>query len=265
MGSDIDLLPAIGTHHLEYGFPSTHSTNSVSIALFFFAEVHRLASTPDPALSYGVYLLSCGILAFYAFSVVFGRLYTAMHSFTDVAVGIFLGAAIWWWQTSWTGIPITIPSSGNLHWLLSTLSVGSVQSSGDLLLHFGRGVGLGNSIENWIRTAGWEVAYILIPACLFAVHVHPQPVDDCPCFEDAIAILSALLGALVANWTVNFARIGLPFTGKDIIMPGSGWILEFGQWVQVERGLTDVLTWWGLAVSKMAIGAPLITLIPLVS
>jgi len=35
----------MGSHHLEYGFPSTHSTNSVSIALFFFGHVHRLAST----------------------------------------------------------------------------------------------------------------------------------------------------------------------------------------------------------------------------
>ncbi|KAJ3714383.1 hypothetical protein C8R42DRAFT_241427 [Lentinula raphanica] len=34
----------IGTHHLEYGFPSTHSTNSVSIALFFWGYVHTLFS-----------------------------------------------------------------------------------------------------------------------------------------------------------------------------------------------------------------------------
>jgi len=33
---------AVGNHHLEYGFPSTHSANSVSMALFLGAHVHDL-------------------------------------------------------------------------------------------------------------------------------------------------------------------------------------------------------------------------------
>ncbi|RPD55563.1 hypothetical protein L227DRAFT_579534 [Lentinus tigrinus ALCF2SS1-6] len=34
----------IGSHHLEYGFPPTHSTNSVSIALFFYYLLQRFLS-----------------------------------------------------------------------------------------------------------------------------------------------------------------------------------------------------------------------------
>jgi hypothetical protein len=34
------------------------------------------------------------------------------------------------------------------------------------------------------------------------VVVHPQPLDDCPCFEDAIAFLSVIMGLVTARWAV---------------------------------------------------------------
>lgn len=83
----------MGSHHLEYGFPSTHSTNSVSIALYIFSYIHT-AYTAN-SISTSTYTISCCVLMWYAFSIVFGRLYTAMHSFTDCAVGVLLGTAIW--------------------------------------------------------------------------------------------------------------------------------------------------------------------------
>ncbi len=119
------MRTAIGSHHLEYGFPSTHSTNSVSIALFFYDLLQRayapassLAKTAvDSAVSSvnvtGVlpsaevidhaeglfsqttYYSAVGLLLFYVFSIVYGRLYTGMHSFTDCIVGSALGAGIW--------------------------------------------------------------------------------------------------------------------------------------------------------------------------
>ncbi|KAG1733955.1 PAP2 superfamily-domain-containing protein [Suillus lakei] len=84
----------IGTHHLEYGFPSTHSTNSVSMALFIFGYV-RTAYIQSTAISPSIYYASCATLMIYPITVVFGRLYTGMHSFTDCAVGVFLGVIIW--------------------------------------------------------------------------------------------------------------------------------------------------------------------------
>lgn len=113
-------IPAIGDHHLEYGFPSTHSTNSVSIALHFFSAAYKLYTTPvastsllsstlnttladassdvvlpEMMLSHTGFMVASGILGFYVFSIVFGRLYTGMHSFTDCVFGILLGSSIW--------------------------------------------------------------------------------------------------------------------------------------------------------------------------
>lgn len=35
---------------------------------------------------------------------------------------------------------------------------------------------------------------------MILVNQHPDPVDDCPCFEDAIAFLSVILGTTLAMW-----------------------------------------------------------------
>jgi len=51
-----------------------------------------------------------------------------------------------------------------------------------------------------IRLKQSVVPIIAIPLTLALVHYHPEPVDDCPCFEDAIAILSVLLGSYLGHW-----------------------------------------------------------------
>ncbi len=263
------LLTAIGSHHLEYGFPSTHSTNSVSIALFFYAIFHRFASAANDvpgttlqpaqtAISPTLYLALCSILVLYSLSIVFGRLYTGMHSFTDCVVGVLLGAGIWWVQTDWSGIPLVFYQSNLLYQPLIALGLGNVDSYGALTLHVGRGLDIGAWADGWVQRGGWEIPLILIPLCLLAVHKHPQPVDDCPCFEDAIAILSVVLGAYLSHWAVNFS--GALQRTRSIVMPGSGWVLEAGKWLQVERGWQDILLWWTIAANKMILGMFLIIL-----
>ncbi|KAF8799425.1 hypothetical protein BYT27DRAFT_7263950 [Phlegmacium glaucopus] len=122
-------------------FPSTHCTNCISIALFFFSHLHHLASTPasslsnaattnitsiannnmiplfnatlttiteSPLISPPLYTFLCILLIIYTFSIVFSRLYTAMHSLTDCVTGLILGTLIWWIQTSWEGFPVLV-------------------------------------------------------------------------------------------------------------------------------------------------------------
>ncbi|KAF8918287.1 phosphatidic acid phosphatase type 2/haloperoxidase [Mucidula mucida] len=64
-------------HHLEYGFPSTHTTHSASIALYLCLNT---------AVPY------YWTLSIYACTIIFGRVYLGMHTFTDCAVGLALGA-----------------------------------------------------------------------------------------------------------------------------------------------------------------------------
>ncbi|CAO3664026.1 unnamed protein product [Umbelopsis vinacea] len=80
---------------LEYGFPSTHSTNSISVALFLMAWIQEHVPQDDPFRIGGLI-----ILGVYATSVVFGRIYCGMHSVTDIVGGAILAFVIYWFQ--WT-------------------------------------------------------------------------------------------------------------------------------------------------------------------
>ncbi|KAF9237776.1 phosphatidic acid phosphatase type 2/haloperoxidase [Melanogaster broomeanus] len=211
----------IGNHHLEYGFPSTHSTNSVSMALFIFSQVHR-AYSEDSSISDVGYWISCTVLAIYAISIVFGRLYTGMHSFTDCGVGVALGAAIW-----------------------------------------AAYVMMSDQLERWLDSGSWSVPLTLVPACLLLVHCHPQPVDDCPCFEDAIAFVSVILGVLSARWHLAYA--GFDERLLDTVMPGGlgeGWEWEWKvQWcslagAKVGIGILIIFVWRLLAKAVLRVVLP---------
>ena len=73
------------------------------------------------------------------------------------------------------------------------------------------------------------------------VHRHPQPVDDCPCFEDAIAFVSVVMGEFVVRWYMLHNGYDEDFFKA---MPGASW----ATW-------SDIGTWWTTAVIKMVIGA----------
>jgi hypothetical protein len=247
----------MGSHHLEYGFPSTHSANSVSIAFFLFAYVYDLAyrssSTTSSPISPTTFAVLTVLLGFYTFSIVFGRLYMAMHSFADCAFGVILGIAIWWAYSSWDGIPITLALSSPLSFFVSSAG-GDPPALTSYTIHLGRGLGLDQRLYNWTINGGWEVPVILVSVCLLLVNQHPQPVDDCPCFEDAIAMSSVLFGALVGRWMMLHSEFG--DTKWHAVMPGSGWLWDsaLSGWVQVERGWNDILLWWGIAILKMTLG-----------
>jgi len=81
-----------GSAALEYGFPSTHTTNAVSVAVFC---LHKVYSTQQD-LTPWVYHLLQAVFYCYAVSISLGRMYCGMHGFFDVTIGALLGAAIAW-------------------------------------------------------------------------------------------------------------------------------------------------------------------------
>lgn len=86
----------------------------------------------------------------------------------------------------------------------------------------------------------------MIPVCLLLVHYHPQPVDDCPCFEDAIAFVSVILGVVLCRWHIVYSGVDERFL--DSVMPspqGTVWSWE------------DIASWWALACAKVTVGRSL--------
>lgn len=148
----------IGTFHLEYGFLSTHSTNCISVVLYCYLWLREVRLTLDPSsIMHGIGW-EIG-LSIYAIAVVYGRLYSGMHSIMDIIAGCALGALVTAAQ-----------------WVLF------------------------EPLENMMETGGLKVPVTLFFVVLIMVTVHPQPLDDCPCFEDAIAFLAVVVGIFLSRW-----------------------------------------------------------------
>lgn len=82
-----------GSAALEYGFPSTHSTNAIAVTIYCLAYL-RAVTDMNPTLR-----LSLQLLAWvYGVTIILGRLYCGMHGFLDVIVGSALGAFLGWVQ-----------------------------------------------------------------------------------------------------------------------------------------------------------------------
>jgi hypothetical protein len=144
-----------GSAAMEYGFPSTHSTNAVSVALYCLLMLETHSESINPTLRFGLQIAAY----FYAFSIVLGRLYCGMHGFLDVIVGSALGAVL-------TGI----------QW------------------HYE------DEIDAFVMNGTWVVPTLILLVILVLVRVHPEPADDCPCFDDSVAFAGVTFGIELGNW-----------------------------------------------------------------
>lgn len=146
---------------LEYGFPSTHSTNAVSVVVYAVYMLRTAGSEINPTVKSSLEIL----LYCYAASIILGRLYCGMHGFFDVVIGSILGA------------------------LLAIIQC----------LY-------GETFDEFLFYGSSMTPVIVILAILILVRIHPEPADDCPCFDDSVAFAGVMIGVEVGNW--HYARTG---------------------------------------------------------
>ncbi len=179
-----------GSVALEYGFPSTHSTNAVSVVVYALLMLARSDLAPRTRL------LLEGLSYFYALSIVVGRLYCGMHGFVDVVAGSLIGAAI-------------------------------------ALAEFY----LGPALDAYMLASSWVAPLAAALVVIALVRVHPEPADDCPCFDDSVAFAGVIIGLEIGCW--RFARSHFPWT--DNVEAGSfGWPAGVGRLVS---GVFIIFAW----------------------
>lgn len=144
-----------GSAALEYGFPSTHSANAVSVAVYTLFTIH----SPDCQLHETTKLILEVVSYCYAFSIILGRLYCGMHGFFDVIVGSIIGA------------------------IISTVECM-----------------YGADIDNYLHNSSWVAPATVAIAIICLVRVHPEPADDCPCFDDSVAFAGVMIGCELGDW-----------------------------------------------------------------
>ncbi|EON60903.1 hypothetical protein W97_00113 [Coniosporium apollinis CBS 100218] len=153
-----------GSAALEYGWPSTHSTNAVSVAVY---AIYCLRAVENPA-SPMVHLALQAAFYWYAISIVVGRLYCGMHGFFDVVIGSLLGA------------------------LLSVVQLG-----------------YGELFDYWICDGSYIRPLVATLITFVLVRIHPEPADDCPCFDDSVSFSGVFIGIQAGAWHFAGTRFAL--------------------------------------------------------
>ena len=144
-----------GSAALEYGFPSTHSANAVSVAVYALFALH----SPNCELQYWTRIILEVVSYTYAVSIVLGRLYCGMHGFLDVIVGSIMGAVISIVECVYT-----------------------------------------DAIDEYMYTSAWAAPTIVALVIIVLIRIHPEPADDCPCFDDSVAFAGVFIGVEVGAW-----------------------------------------------------------------
>lgn len=182
-----------GSAALEYGFPSTHSANAVSVAVYGLLLLKSPENTLPPTMKFFLECLSY----FYAASIVFGRLYCGMHGFLDVIVGSVIGTAI-----------------------------------GMLEFYYGP------AFDAYMHSSSWVAPVLACLIIVILVRIHPEPADDCPCFDDSVAFAGVVIGLEFGSWTY----------GK---IPWDPWVSN----AYAGNGTVDVTPLgWGLNIVRIVFG-----------
>ncbi|KAA6407648.1 MAG: sphingosine-1-phosphate phosphohydrolase [Lasallia pustulata] len=190
-----------GSAALEYGFPSTHSTNAVSVAVYALFALHDSDENANQYL--GLFLKTLSYC--YAISIVLGRLYCGMHGFLDVIIGSALGA------------------------LLSVVQC----------LY-------GEMFDDYLYSGSLKAPFIVVLIILVLVRIHPEPADDCPCFDDSVAFAGVMIGVELGN--VHYAQSGLAW---DYPVPSTApFELEALGWpktiARIMLGVLVIFAWRGV-------------------
>ena len=144
-----------GSAALEYGFPSTHSANAVSVAVYALFTIH----SPDCQLQNSTKLILEVASYAYALSITIGRLYCGMHGFVDVIIGSIIGA------------------------LISVIECV-----------------YGARIDHFLHSSSWLAPATVALVIIILIRIHPEPADDCPCFDDSVAFAGVMIGIELGGW-----------------------------------------------------------------
>ncbi len=195
----LNRITMSGSAALEYGFPSTHSANAVSVAVYGLL----ILKSPENTLPAGPKLFFECLSYFYAASIVVGRLYCGMHGFLDVIIGSIMGWAI-----------------------------------GMLEFYYGP------VFDEFMHTSSWVAPVLAGVVIVILVRIHPEPADDCPCFDDSVAFAGVVIGLEFGTWT--YGKIASDPWEGHAYGPGKvdvfplGWVLNI---VRIVFGVMIVFVW----------------------
>lgn len=183
----------------EYGAPSSHTANAVGVSLYGLYQL--LIRSNGPAT--GSWLKRSAAVAgigLYCASMVVSRVYCGMHGLVDLISGAIVG--------------------------VSCFAVRLAMK----LISQRTGIGLDAGRAHWwtpLVSIAWNL-YLLL-------YAQPEPVDECPCFDDSVAFVGVISGVECCEWFIRWFGFKLVF-GYQLGSP------------------------WSIVVKRLAVGVPLVVL-----
>lgn len=153
-------------------------------------------------------------IGFYYLSLIFGRIYCGMHGFFDVFTGSAVGLSLYLFRSKFGAI-----------W-------------DEFFL-------LNNNFGYFTPAVVWGFYLLLI-------HIHFEPIDNCPCFDDSVAFIGVLIGLDISHWlakiTLYFQLLSVnPLPNPIIIDYDYDKIGLVNTVLRVVMGITLVVAWQTLS------------------
>lgn len=193
----------------EYGWPSSHSANATAVSLVLLFQMFKMRTSMSTLQFFGMLSLS---LLYYS-SLIFGRLYCGMHGFLDVVTGSLIGLLMFYFRYYYGEMFDT--------WLLQSTTRNSSY------------LGIASTV------------LMIVFGYLFLIHIYPEPVDDCPCFDDSVAFMGVLTGLDLSHYVCILTGY---FTNKNVF--GDPMLIPFdqncGPFIMIARfilGVSLVIIW----------------------
>lgn len=154
------------------------------------------------------------VVSLYYISLIFGRIYCGMHGFFDVITGSLVGALLYGFRVKFGAV-----------W--------------DNFLVLNNTFGIMTPVVIWSF-------YLLL------IHIHFEPIDNCPCFDDSVAFIGVLIGLDISHWlamvTLYFQKLSTnPLDTPFIIDYDYSSIGLLKSMLRVILGVTLVVTWQTLS------------------
>ncbi|KAI9728118.1 MAG: hypothetical protein M1828_004579 [Chrysothrix sp. TS-e1954] len=103
------------------------------------------------------------------------------------------------------------------------------------------------TFDDWIFHGPFRNIVIIALIILVLVRIHPEPADDCPCFDDSVAFAGVFIGINLGAW--HFARSGIAW--NDPLPSTAPFSLEILGWtkatLRIVLGVFVTFAWRGIA------------------
>jgi dihydrosphingosine 1-phosphate phosphatase len=103
----------------------------------------------------------------------------------------------------------------------------------------------GEVFDDWLHAGDIKRVLLVILIILVLVRIHPEPADDCPCFDDSVSFAGVFMGAEYAGWHFARSSYAWPLPTKGTIpfdLEQMGWAVVVAR---IVLGVVVIFVWRG--------------------